>query len=474
ALAHNFKDNVCTRCFDYSPDIQVTEGLEYAPYKDGVMVIGPGSVTAHDAFARDINLVIPAMHEGKPVLGIRGDALYSCHEFVSVLIPNTVEFIGNGAFHGSRKLVKVVLPESLLKIESNAFQNTYITSIHIPKNVNEIGVGVFESCPLESITVASDNPYFSGKGNCIVEKSTKTLIAGCQNTVIPDDGSVTSIGDRAFERQSRLSSIYIPYGVTSIGNLAFDNVNSLKTVTIPNTLTSIGNQAFGYCNMLSTVNYLGTAAERNTINFGSNNDKLTGANWNYAATGLEYAEIKEGNTVVAYSVLLKGTAVFSDTLIIPTTHNGLPVTKIVRDDSAGKIYDTPVKTIIIPHGITTICDYAFLNFHSLTTVIIADSVTSIGGYAFENCEKLTTVLMGGGVREIGEMAFAQCNALTSITLPKTLTKIGTFVFQQTNITTVYYEGTQTDWDEITFDTVLISSGEITGNEGWLDKIVYNS
>ncbi len=476
ALAHDFKDEVCTRCSEYSPNVHVTEGLEYQEYDNGYIVIGPGTVTTHeDSFAADVNLIIPATHEGKPVIGIRGDALYSCHGLITVTIPNTVKFIGNGAFHGSRKLNKVVLPDSLLRIEPNAFQYcSSLTSIHIPKNVNEIGVGAFEGCGvLESITVANDNQYFSGKGNCIVEKSTKTLIAGCQNTIIPTDGSVTSIGERAFERHSRLTSINIPYGVTSIGYLAFNSVSTLKTVTIPNTLKTIENQAFGYCNMLSAVNYTGTAEEWNNINIGSNNEKLVNASRTYASTELDFAEIKKGNTVVAYKVLLKGTTVFTDTLIIPTTHNGLPVTEIERDYSAGKIYDTPVKTLIIPQGITTISGGAFLNFHSLTTVIIADSVTFIGEGAFENCEKLSTVLMSGGVQEIGDMAFAQCNALTQITLPKTLTKLGTFVLQQTNITTVYYEGTQTDWDKITFGTVLVSSGEITGNEVWLGKIVYN-
>ena len=65
--------------------------------------------------------------------------------------------------------------------------------------------------------------------------------------------SVTSIGDRAFQSCSSLTSVTIPYSVTSIGDYAFRECSSLSSVTIPNSVTSIGNKAFSGCSSLTSV-----------------------------------------------------------------------------------------------------------------------------------------------------------------------------------------------------------------------------
>ena len=88
-------------------------------------------------------------------------------------------------------------------------------------------------------------------GNCLINKKTKTLVEGCDNSVIPTDGSVTSIGDYAFYGCSGLTSITIPSGVTSIGDWAFYDCSGLTSITIPVGVTSIGYYAFEGCNSLT-------------------------------------------------------------------------------------------------------------------------------------------------------------------------------------------------------------------------------
>jgi hypothetical protein len=114
--------------------------------------------------------------------------------------------------------------------------------------VTSIENNAFSYCSgLTSINVESGNTKYDSRDDCnaIIETTSNTLIAGCQNTIIPN--SVTSIGDGAFAYCSGLISITIPNGVASIGKEAFNGCIGLTSITIPNSVTSIGVKAFYYC-----------------------------------------------------------------------------------------------------------------------------------------------------------------------------------------------------------------------------------
>ena len=74
------------------------------------------------------------------------------------------------------------------------------------------------------------------------------------NVVIPEEVNymnrtrkVTSIGSKAFDHCSGLTSVTIPNSVTSICKSAFESCSGLTSVTIPNSVTSIGKNAFWSC-----------------------------------------------------------------------------------------------------------------------------------------------------------------------------------------------------------------------------------
>ncbi|MBW5391740.1 leucine-rich repeat domain-containing protein [Brachyspira pilosicoli] len=135
---------------------------------------------------------------------------------INLIFPeNKIKTIGEMSFANLYNVKEIVIPDSVIEIEGNAFQ--YSQSIE----VLNLGNGV------------------------------------------------QTIGDQAFIGLEYLKELVIPNSVTSIGMGAFAQSQFVTKITIPASLTSVGNMAFVSCPSLTTVIYYGTSPS--TIN---NNDAL--------------------------------------------------------------------------------------------------------------------------------------------------------------------------------------------------------
>ena len=221
-------------------------------------VIGEGSVLesiGQSAFSdcRSLkNMTIPAS-----VAEISPSAFAKCAALKSVtLSEGKLTTIGISAFAHCAELADIVIPNGVKMIDNQAFLCSGIKSVSIPSTVNTITGNPFAECEnLGSITVAEGNQIYKSAGNCLIKKSSKVLIAGCKNSVIPLDEGITSIEANAFKSCTGLKSVTLPASLSKIQEYAFYNCTSLATVRFEEdcALFSIGNYAFERCNALTEL-----------------------------------------------------------------------------------------------------------------------------------------------------------------------------------------------------------------------------
>ncbi len=270
--------------------------------------LGGYTVTSIDRSAFEGCLSITSIAVPDGVTTISEYAFFDCQAMTSITLPDSITSIGNYAFldtgyylnednwednvlYIGKHLIKAnssiigdcIVKDGTLTIADYAFAfREELTGIVISNSVKNIGECAFGGCAaLESITVDSGNTVFHSAGNCIIDTENKVLVAGCKNSVIPTDNSVTSIGDYAFYGNYEITSITIPDNITSIGWCSFAECGGLTEITIPGSITSIGEGAFEECAELVDVWYSGTEEDKENISFADGNDYLLNATWHY-------------------------------------------------------------------------------------------------------------------------------------------------------------------------------------------------
>ena len=170
-------------------------------------------------------LVYPGEYKGLPVTKIDGGI--SEHSIETIIISEGIKEI-RGGFYYCRDIKNIYIPASVSYITECAF-NCYATMG---------GHGHTKSNVIEKIVVAEGNPYYYVDGNCLIDRRSQKIILGCNSSVIPNDGSVKSIGRAAFANCHAIESIIIPKSIIEIEYAAFDNCDNLKQMYLTSSVST--------------------------------------------------------------------------------------------------------------------------------------------------------------------------------------------------------------------------------------------
>lgn len=335
-----------------------------------------------------------------------------CYEGNStkIVVPDGVTHIADKVFDFSDRwkrknaIEEVILPESVEYIGNSAFRNCKkLKSIIMPANV-EMGEHVFDGCD----SLVDNNGFF-------VQNGVAYAYFGDGETVTIPEGTKI-ISDRLFaynyksnKGNENIHKVIFPEGLEEIGEQAFDGCYLLEEVSIPESVHTIGANAFRNCLHLQTFNMPDTVG-----NIGDG--ILIGCKGLADVNGFVIAN----NTIQAFFgaksniVVPEGIVAIADRAFDNTGIKSIKLPSTLRKLGSAFKECKKLKEIFIPEGVTEIEPYTFYNCQHLKTVVLPSTIEKIGSSAFSECYKLSDINIPDKVSSIGDSAFSCCNLHTMI------------------------------------------------------------
>lgn len=285
----------------------------------------------------------------------------------------------------------LVVEEGVTMYYDDMFKASALNVVYLPASVDHLDSAMFADNPaLEAV-------YWFGNGAGGVDSY---CFSGCTGlkTVVLSSG-VTGIGHYAFDGCTSLESLVVPDSVNYIGYDAFRNCTALKDINMPASLRHIDDEAFMNCSALTTLvlpegfetldeNVLNGTAITEFV--GPSTMKWFGRQYNAALVNVD----------------------LSDTAI--TYFDGSTFADCVK-----------LESVKLPRGLTSMYDTEFKNCPALKAIELPDSLTTLGdGWSADMSSNVS---------------------VTYVVWPVFLSD-GTFLSTLPNLETIYYRGSELQWD----------------------------
>lgn len=347
-------------------------GIQYRVSEQEAVITG-----AKVAGAR---LQIPASIGGFIVTEIASYA-FDNSQYTEIILPDSVTYIGSGAFEKSRKLRKINIPGKVKRINEGTFSGCgKLTDIRLNNKLTYVGESAFRNC------------------------------VSLKRIALPE--SLKTIAERAFEKCYKLSSVKLGKNVRKIGSRAFAKAYKLKKITIPKKTKYVCKGAFERCTGLTTVK------------FANPKTKLEGSVF-CRCKSLKKAVLPKKIKNIPESTFAECSGITK--VILPKTISIIQKQAFADCSSLksvklnSRVYavgdkafaDSGLRSIKMNDNMQFIGNGAFqgTNIKSLT---LKSKVTFIGNRVFANCSKLKRISVPASVKGINPGAFNNCVSLRAI------------------------------------------------------------
>ena len=190
-----------------------------------------------------------------------GDRVFlDCSNIRFCILPESITEIGLWSFSHCNSMEEIIIPSSVVSIKMGAFEKSEnIKTVVLGKSLRELDRTFMCDCrKTESITVSSDNPYFTSIDGALYNKDVTDLILipkGISGQfIIPD--TVEVIGNYACQF-SNYSEIVLPSSLKSFGFASMSWCDNMTSITIPLSVKSINKWAFRGDYNLADIYYQG-------------------------------------------------------------------------------------------------------------------------------------------------------------------------------------------------------------------------
>ena len=289
----------------------------------------------------------------------------------------TVAYIADRAFVNHELLCEIVIPKTVESIGQNAFSGCVeLASAEILGDGVDIGAGAFEDC-----------------------KKLTTVTAP----------SVGTVGEKAFYRCIALQSIALA-SAESIGDSAFMGCSALE-VAILVSPQYIDGFAFSLCPKLTIY----TDCEKSQVDWGYSWNGSSPVVWGMSLG--DACVLIDGILYVLEDNMATVTRQLSGivTARIPETVTYLEKTYPVKAIADGAFESCAALTMVtIPNTVESIGKNAFRSCTALSTVSLGkdSGCKSIGDSAFSGCSALYSLVLPTSIASIGRGVFTDCTSLT--------------------------------------------------------------
>ncbi|MBD5390842.1 leucine-rich repeat protein, partial [bacterium] len=399
--------------------------------------------------------------------------------------------IGASAFYGISSLKSFVLPATITKIGYQAFANCsgitqFEYNVAVLDKDNSIGTNLFTNMGSASgfdLTIGKEVTYIPNR--LFYGSSLNSLTFAI-------DGVCTEIGESAFGKASKITSLVLPDSITTIHNASFAECTSLQELFIGRGIQTIGTGVFASCVALKNIYWnadnaedgcvfttIGTSvSDGTTITFGNDVKRIPGGLFSSAAN-LKTVQFNFNPSVVEIGANAFKDVVALTNVTIPRSvqsieegafsgctglSNLIYQAEEVNDFTTSRAFQNAGiltgMTITFGNDVKRIPAYLFESTEEATATRISNVTfeknsrcLEIGEYAFSLGRQLKNIVLPDSVESIGEGAFSNITELSEITIGLNTTTMGEDVFKNTKVQNMNWNAQQCQ--DFTLDTVCL-------------------